>query len=336
MKIFFLLLFLPFCVTAQQNSDGSTIAITFINSLNSQQKAKTLFAFDDANRSDWHYFPASSRLRNGIPMKDLNGDQKEKLNALLQKFLSKEGYNRTRSIMDLEYILQELQPNNSNRIPENYLVAFYGTPSKNDEWGWKFSGHHVALNFTMIHDTIAFAPFFFGANPAVVQQGAKKGFRAIKEEEDLGLELINSFTTEQKQKAIFQARPFFDIVTSASRQVTPLQPVGMLVSEMSAVQYELLKKLVRSYLSSMPSPTAEVRMKKIAKEDMNSLRFGWAGETERNKPHYYRIQGKTFLIEFDNAENNGNHIHLVWRDFNGDFGTDLLKEHYKNSKHHHK
>jgi hypothetical protein len=86
----------------------------------------------------------------------------------------------------------------------------------------------------------------------------------------------------------------------------------------------------------MPPEIAELRMKKIAKEDMSSLRFGWAGETERNKPHYYRLQGKTFLIEFDNAENNGNHIHLVWRDFNGDFGTDLLKEHYKNSKHHHK
>jgi hypothetical protein len=238
--------------------------------------------------------------------------------------------------MDLEYILQELQPYNPNRVPENYLVAFYGTPDRKSEWGWKFSGHHVALNFTVIHDTIAFAPFFFGADPAIVRQGPKKGFRAIKEEEDLALELINSLTTEQKQKAIFQTRAFPDILTSASRQVTPLKPVGILVSEMSVVQYELLKKLIRSYLSSMPLPIAEIRMKKIAKEDMNSLRFGWAGETVPNKPHYYRIQGSTFLIEFDNAENNGNHIHLVWRDFNGDFGTDLLKEHYKNSKHHHK
>jgi hypothetical protein len=336
MKIFFILMLFPLCLAAQENSDGSSIARTFINSLDSSQRSKTLFAFDDISRADWHYFPASSQQRNGIPMKDLNADQKEKLNALLQKFLSKEGYNRTRSIMDLEYILQELQPNNPNRIPENYLVAFYGTPAKNTEWGWKFSGHHVALNFTVIHDTIAFAPFFFGADPAIVRQGVKKGFRAIKEEEDLALELINSLTTEQKQKAIFQTRPFYDIVTSASRQVTALKPVGVLVSEMSEAQYVLLKKLIRSYLASMPSAIAEMRMKKIAKEDMNSLRFGWAGETERNKPHYYRIQGKTFLIEFDNAENNGNHIHLVWRDFSGDFGTDLLKEHYKNSKHHHK
>jgi hypothetical protein len=336
MKIFFLLLLFPFCLSAQENNDGSSIATTFINSLDSLQKAKTLFAFDDNTRYDWHYFPASIRERNGIPMKDLSPDQKGKLNALLQKFLSKEGYNRTRSIMELEYILQELQPNNANRIPENYLVAFYGTPGKESKWGWKFSGHHVALNFTVMNDNIAFAPFFFGSDPAIVRNGPKKGLRVIQDEEDLALELINRLTTEQKQKAIFQSRAFSDIVTSNSRQVTPLKPVGILVSEMSQVQYDLLKKLILSYLSSMPPSIAEARMKKIAKEDMNTLRFGWAGATEFNKPHYYRIQGKTFLIEFDNTESGGNHIHLVWRDFNDDFGTDLLKEHYKNSIHHQK
>jgi hypothetical protein len=290
MKTLFLLILLPFFLSAQENNDGSTIASTFINSLTSSQKAKTLFAFDDNTRYHWHYFPSSTEQRNGIAMKDL----------------------------------------------ENYLVAFYGSPGKNNEWGWKFSGHHVALNFTVVNDTIAFAPFFFGSDPAIVRQGPKKGLRAIKEEEDLALELINSFTTEQKQKAIFQTRAFSDIVTGTYRQVTPLQPVGILVSEMSEVQYELLKKLLRSYVSSMPAKNAEMRMKKIAKEDMNTIRFGWAGATELNKPHYYRIQGKTFLIEFDNAESNGNHIHLLWRDFNGDFGTDLLKEHYKTSKHHRK
>ena len=334
MKTFFLLILFPYFLASQVNKDGSSIATAFINSLNSSQKERILFSFNDNTRYDWHYFPASTYQRNGIAIKDLNPDQKEKLNALLQIFLSKEGYNRTRSIMDLEYILQELQPYNPNRIPGNYLVAFYGTPGRNNEWGWKFSGHHVALNFTVIHDSIAFAPFFFGADPAIVRQGPKKGLRVIKEEEDLAIVLINSLTTEQKQKAIFQTRPFSDIVTGTSKQVSPLNPVGILVSEMSGVQYELLKKLIRSYLLSMPASIAETRMKKIAQEDMNSLRFGWAGETVLNRPHYYRIQGKTFLIEFDNAENNGNHIHLVWRDFNGDFGTDLLKEHYKNSKHH--
>jgi hypothetical protein len=300
------------------------------------QKSKALFAFDDLTRYNWHYVPASMHQRDGIPMKDLAPDQKEKLNSLLQMFLSKEGYNRTRSIMDLEYILQELQPNNTHRIPENYLVAIYGTPGKNSVWGWKFSGHHIALNFTVINNKLEFAPFFFGSNPAIVGQGPKKGLRVLREEEDLGLELINLLTAEQKQKAIFQTSAFDDIVTTNARQATPLEPVGISVSEMSVAQYQLLKKIILRYLSSMPPAVAKVRMNKIAKEDMNSVGFGWAGETVLNKPHYYRIQGKTFLIEFDNTQNNANHIHLVWRDFKGDFGTDLLKEHYQNSKHHHK
>jgi hypothetical protein len=335
MKILILMMLFPGCLAAQVSGDGSSIASAFINALDSSQKGKALFAFDDITRHDWHYFPASQRQRDGIPMKDLDQAQKEKLVVLLQQFLSKEGYNRTRSIMDLEYILQELQPNNPNRIPENYLVAFYGSPGQNSKWGWKFSGHHVALNYTVINDSIAFAPFFFGSDPAIVRQGPKKGFRAIKEEEDLGLELINSLTKDQRQKAIFRTRVFPDIVTGNSKGVRPLTPVGISVSEMSEAQYEVFKKLIRSYLSSMPAPIADIRIKKMAKEDMNSLMFGWAGETELNKPHYYRIQGKTFLIEFDNAESNGNHIHLVWRDFEGDFGTDLLREHYKNSQHHH-
>jgi hypothetical protein len=336
MKIFFVLLLFPFYLAAQDNRDGSSIAKTFINSLDSLQKSKALFAFDDLTRYNWHYVPASMHQRDGIPMKDLAPDQKEKLNSLLQMFLSKEGYNRTRSIMDLEYILQELQPNNTHRIPENYLVAIYGTPGKNSVWGWKFSGHHIALNFTVINNKLEFAPFFFGSNPAIVGQGPKKGLRVLREEEDLGLELINLLTAEQKQKAIFQTSAFDDIVTTNARQATPLDPVGISVSEMSVAQYQLLKKIILRYLSSMPPAVAKVRMNKIAKEDMNSVGFGWAGETVLNKPHYYRIQGKTFLIEFDNTQNNANHIHLVWRDFKGDFGTDLLKEHYQNSKHHHK
>ena len=336
MKIFFVLLLFPFYLAAQDNKDGSSIARTFINSLDSVQKSKALFAFDDLTRYNWHYVPASMHQRDGIPMKDLTPDQKEKLNALLQMFLSKKGYNRTSSIMDLEYILLELQPTNTHRIPENYLVAIYGTPGKNNVWGWKFSGHHIALNFTVINNKLEFAPFFFGSNPAMVTQGSKKGLRVLREEEDLGLELINLLTAEQKQKAIFQSTAFNDIVTTNSKQATPLEPVGISVSEMSGAQYQLLKKIILSYLSSMPPAVAKIRMNKIAKEDMKSLRFGWAGETVLNKPHYYRIQGKTFLIEFDNTQNNANHIHLVWRDFKGDFGTDLLKEHYQNSKHHHK
>jgi Protein of unknown function (DUF3500) len=332
-----LFLLLP-CYLAAQNADknnsGSAKAMAFVSSLNDVQKKKAVFSFDEMNRYEWHYLPAAMISRTGIAVKDLDTIQKQDLYTLMQAYLSKEGYTRTKNIMSFEYLLKELEPNNVIRIPENYFVAVYGVPGKDSTWGWKFSGHHVALNFTIVNDQIAFAPFFFGVYPAEVKDGPRKGTRIIKDEEDLGFELVNSLTQEQKQKALFELKAFTDIVTTNSAEVAPLQPVGIFARDMTHEQKTVLNKLIVAYLLSMPPAIAKTRMKKITTEDMNSIRFGWAGGTEPGKPHYYRVQGKTFLIEFDNTQNNANHIHTVWRDFNGDFGRDLLREHYQTSHHH--
>ena len=153
---------------------------------------------------------------------------------------------------------------------------------------------------------------------------------------DIAFELVNMLTAKQKIKAIFQSKSFNDIVTTNSIQVGPLDPAGILAKDLTLQQKSVLNKLIAYHLSSMPTEIAEMRMKRIVSEDFNQIRFGWAGGLITGVPHYYRIQGKSFLIEFDNTTHNANHIHIVWRDFNGDFGIDLLKEHYKNSEHHHK
>ena len=332
-----LLLLLPFSLAAQNidgNNSGSAKATAFVNSLNDVQSKKALFPFDEMNRYEWHYLPAAMVARYGVCVKDLDSSQKQSLYTLMKAYLSNEGYVRTQNIMSFEYLLKELEPNNPNRIPENYYAAVYGNPGKDSVWGWKFSGHHVALNFTIVNNQLAFAPFFFGVYPATVKEGTKKGMRVIKDEEDLGFELVNSFTPGQKTKALFQLKAFNDIVSTNAEQVGPLAPVGIFAKDMTHDQKIILNKLIVAYLSSMPTEIAKTRMKKVTTEDMDAIRFGWAGDTVPGKPHYYRIQGKTFLIEFDNTQSNANHIHTVWRDFNGDFGEDLLREHYHNSKHH--
>jgi hypothetical protein len=332
-----LLLLLPFswyASSANNTKSGSEKALTFINSLTEVEKQKSVFPFDEMNRYEWHYLPVTMVARTGIAVKDLDESQKQLLDKLLQAYLSEEGYKRTKDIMGNEYLLKEMQPDNPNRIPENYFVSIYGTPGKDSIWGWKFSGHHVALNFTIVNDQLAFAPFFFGIYPAEVKDGLKKGQRLLKDEEDLGFALVNSFSAEQKQKALFQLKPFSDIVTTNAIQVGPLKQVGILGSDMNHTQKTALNKLIVAYLLSMPKEIAKLRMEKIMSEDLNSVSFGWAGGTQSGIPHYYRIQGKSFLIEFDNTQNNANHIHSVWRDFNGDFGEDLLKEHYQHDHHH--
>jgi len=327
-----LLLFFPISILAQSiDNSGSSKAMDFINSLSKVQKEKTVLPFDEKNRYEWHFLPASMVLRDGISITELDNNQKQKLYTLMSVYLSEEGYTRTLNIIGFENLLRELQPGNSSRVPENYFVAIYGKPDKNNIWGWKCSGHHLALNFTIVEDKLAFAPFFFGAQPAEVKEGPKKGMRIIKDEEDLGFELVNSLTQEQKQKAIFRLKAFSDIVTGNAVNVTPPEPAGISAKDLTYNQKTVLYKLIVAYLLSMSPAIAETRMEKITREDMHSIFFGWAGETEYGKPHYFRVQGKSFLIEFDNTQNNANHIHTVWRDFNGDYGKDLLREHHLSS-----
>lgn len=326
-QILFLLLF-PICVKAQYNK-----AQIFVNSLDGTRNAKAVYLFEDMSRYNWHYLPASMIPRNGLPVKELDSIQKIYLYDMFKEFLSDRGYSRTKEIMSYEYLLKDLEPENPIRIPENYSIAIYGDPLTDKIWGWKFSGHHVALNFTIVDNKHAFTPFFFGAYPAVVKEGKSQGNRIIKEEEDLGLALINSFSDQQRQKALFQVQSFIDIVTTNSIQTGPLTEVGIVAKDLAASQKLQLNKLIVSFLSSMPTKVAKARMEKIAKEDFDKIRFGWAGGFKPDIPHYYRIQGASFLIEFDNTQHNANHIHTVWRDFHGDFGFDLLREHYRNSKH---
>jgi hypothetical protein len=286
------------------------------------------------NRYEWHYFPASTFPRNGISISEMNTIQKRNLDALIQSFLSERGFTRTKNIMSFEDLLRDLEGGNSSRIAEHYFIAIYGMPGKDSTWGWKFSGHHLALNFTIVNGKLAFAPFFFGVNPSEVKDGTRKGTRLIKEEEELGFELVNSLTPDQKQKAIIRENAFGDIITGASEEVNPLVPEGIFAKDLTFEQKITLNKLIVAYLLSMRADVSKVRMQKITAEDINNISFGWAGGTEPGKPHYYRVQGKSFLIEFDNTQNRANHIHSVWRDFKGDFGRDLLREHYHSSHNH--
>jgi Protein of unknown function (DUF3500) len=309
-------------------------AVAFINSLNESQKAKALFPMNDTGRQKTNALPPASVPRNGLKLKEMDSVQKKILFILLNDFLSDEGMTKIKNIMSLENVLRDIEK--SDRRDEGlYFVAFFGMPGKDTAWSWKFEGHHLSLNFTVVKDEIRFAPLFMGSNPAEIREGPRKGFRALKSEEDEAYALMKLFTDQQKEKVIFNKQPLNDIVSFGVSQVSPLEPAGMFVKEMSAEQKKQLNKLIDVYLSNLPPILAGKRRKKINAEDMNELRFGWAGSDEPGKQHYYRIQGKTFLIELDNAQNNGNHIHSAWRDFYGDFGRDLLMEHYKNSPHLH-
>jgi hypothetical protein len=185
-----------------------------------------------------------------------------------------------------------------------------------------------------LNGVASIAPRFLGANPAMILSGTRKGERILEKEEDLGFSLINSMNAEQKATAIFKQKAFNDIVTKNAAEVEPLENVGIKFEKLDQSQQLIFLNIIDEYLSTIPKELAFEKMENIKNEEVNELRFAWAGATKPGIGHYYRIQGKSFLLEFDNTQGNANHIHTVWRDFDGDFGRDLIREHYKNSEHH--
>lgn len=312
----------------------STSTLDFLNDLNEKQQKQAKLDFNDPSRETWHFFPGTMYKRSGIALYELNDTQKTSAFNVLKSYLSAKGYIKTKKVIDLERHLGELTGNKEFRDPEKYNLAIYGNPEVDKLWSWSFEGHHVSLNFTILDGKIVGAPIFFGANPAKIEEGPQKGDRVLHKEEDLAFELIHSMTEKQKKQAIFNTKAFPEIITFNASKVDPLETVGIKAQELSENQQEILTNIIKEYLSTLSNDLAKERLRAISISEFDDIHFGWAGSTTISEGHYYRVQGDTFLIEFDNTQNNANHIHAVWRDFNGDFGRDLIKEHYQNASHH--
>ena len=330
----------------RSSSAMADAATRLLNSLTAEQRQQASFAFAADERLHWHFIPTEMFPRQGLLIRSMTAPQRALAHDLLKAGLSQRGYLTASSIMDLETVLRALeaaqraaapQPPRGQvleRDPEKYFFSVFGTPSAKDTWGWRVEGHHVSLHFTVVNGTmVASSPTFFGSNPAEVREGPKKGLRILGAEEDAARALLQSLDDAQRTKAIISVTAPGDMVTMANVDITPLSPIGLAADAMTAPQRDLLMTLLDVYVGKMAADIAEDRLARLRKAGVEKMAFAWAGETERGKKHYYRIQGPTFLVEYDNTQNDGNHIHSVWRDFNGDFGRDLLREHLQATPH---
>ena len=107
-----------------------------------------------------------------------------------------------------------------------------------------------------------------------------------------------------------------------------LAPKGLAATRMNAAQRQTLTALIRQYIDRLPEELAAQEAARLLGAALDGVHFAWAGGAEPKQPHYYRLQGPRFLVEYDNTQNGANHIHSVWRDPEGDFGADLLAQHY--------
>ena len=313
----------------------ASVAKVLVSSLSPEQKARACFDFSSEERENWHFIP---RERKGLPLKAMTPQQELLAHALLNTGLGFRGAAKAVTIMSLEEILYQIEGADEakrdaariRRDPENYFISIFGEPGEKGAWGWRVEGHHLSLNFTIKDGQMVRAtPSFMGSNPGEVREGPLAGLRVLSAEEELGRELVRSLTPGQLKAAMVAEAAPKDILTAAAKKAEALTPAGLPDSELNDKQKAVLARLIDEYLGRMRPDVAQEAREEIQKS--GPLHFGWAGGLERGQPHYYRVQGKTFLLEYDNTQNGANHVHSVWRSFDGDFGRDLLGEHLRDA-----
>jgi hypothetical protein len=310
-------------------NEMAAAADSLIDSFSPEQKTASVFTLDHDHRLDWHFIP---KERKGTTLKEMTPQQRHLTTALLAASMSSQGLVKTSNIMSLEQVLNSIEGPQGRfaRDPELYHISIFGEPAPGKTWGWRFEGHHLSLSFTIVDGRhISATPSMMGTNPAIVPDGPHKGFQALADEENIARELAKSLSTSQKAKAVVSEKAPADIVTRNRRAISQLEPAGISWIELESEQQKLVWKLVKMYVERARGEIAEADLTKISVAGQEKIHFAWAGGLDRGQGHYYRIQGPTFLIEYDNTQHNANHIHCVYRDFNEDFGEDLLKKHYE-------
>ncbi len=332
-------------------------AWAFLSSLSPMQRSACEFAMDHPSRADWDFIPKPDR--HGIPLSQLDGQQRQHAHQMLRSGLSLRGYTQALEIMAMENILRELEwpmlglGTAQFRNPDLYYLCFYGRPGFEDTWGWRFLGHHLSLSYTIVGQRwLSVTPSNMGSQPA------SEGVLApLRMDEDLGFEILHGLDSSQRGATIIHdvapadyttrqvprigkveypdyvdlGIPWYQI-SDADREALKFEkdnPRGVTGADMPRNQSLNLMDLVESFVGRMPDEVAERQMERIKSTGLDNLWFCWAGGVERGTSHYYRIQGADILIEFDNAIDDGNHIHSVWRDYRNDLGHQLLLDHYE-------
>jgi hypothetical protein len=307
----------------------------FISLLDSAQKAHALYPFDADERYSFHFFPIENR--KGISFNELTLKQKQAAKKMIKTSLSENAVKKVDEIMSLENVLKKIENRKADdhfRDSGKYNVTIFGLPGKNTAWGWRFEGHHICFNFfAKDKKLVSGTPGFFGANPAIVREGPHKGLQVLKEETERGFALLHSLTKEQLKKVMIDTTAPGEIITFVNRKALIDHPAGVLYGEMTTQQQEQFLQLISVYVHRYTKLFADEMLKEIQQAGLKNLKFAWAGynQPDAGRPYYYRVQGPTFIIEYDNTQNNANHVHSVLRDLKNDFGGDLLLEHYKSS-----
>lgn len=337
-------------------------AMGFFDSLSADQRGRVLLPHTDPGRTHWNFLPESGR--HGLPLGELDRRQEVLAHRLIAESMSIPAYARVVQVMANEHVLRELNLPVFGHIAatfrdaRGYFLTFFGQPQPDITWGWRLVGHHLSINVTVVDgDLVNATPFLLGAEPARFGP-----FRILGEEEDTAFALLDILTDSQQQQAIIHSKPPADFVTRTVAPVGDVEypayhgvgrrdamitdddraalayfrahPRGLRAGDLSPTQRAHFDDLLARFVERTRPGLVGFEMDRItAAGGVDELHFAWAGGTTLDQPHYFRIQGPVTVIEFDNAEDNANHVHSVWRDPSNDFAADLLMQHHLETPH---
>ena len=314
----------------QAAGDMRGAALALLNSLDANQKSAINFSYYDGERIFWYYPPLN---RHGLQLRDMNEEQRKLAYALMATGLTEDSNRKAQLIIEHEAVLGPLEQERGRvtfvRDPLLYAWTIFGDPANDGEpWGWRVEGHHVSLHYSVWGDRVlSMTPFFFGANPAEVPKGPKQGLRILGDSQDIALELMESLDAGQKSRAMIYDEAPADIITFNSSRASLPKEEGLPASAMSGTQREMLMALASEYVTRIRADLAEDKLTALREGGLEKIHLAWGGPVDRRQPHYYRLHGGDFVVEYDNRQNGANHIHSVLRDVNNDFAADVMRDH---------
>ena len=310
--------------------------VDLIDHLDTNERRRVMFPFDRDLHWRWSYLPGE---RPGLRLGDLGEAPLQPALHLLHLLHSTRRSADAQLVIRAEAVRRELSsdtPAGSHQPYRDlpYWLVVLGDPTNTDPWAWRINGHHLLAQATVVRNQVSGVPQFFGAEPATVLEGPRSGLRALPREEDLGRELMLALQDDQQRMARIAVEAPTDI---ASRwdpvAALPTQSPGVPYARLDRLQRQLFVSLLRQYVDRAAPAVANRAWTDITDAGLAQVGFAWTGPVERRGGHYYALSGPTLLIEYDNTQDQANHIHSVWRDLRRDFGGDLLAQHYAGLRH---
>lgn len=329
-------LFVALCVVSTmgalliaQNQQSSKTGVkmaeaakAYLQAITAEQRKQASFKYDDPERVNWHFIP---RERKGVPLKALEGAPLKAAHELIRSGLSEAGYDQALNVMSLEEVLYLIEPGErayrrDRRDPGKYYISVFGEPAATGLWGWRLEGHHLCLNFSIKDgQVVSSTPEFFGANPGSIEAGKGREIRVLGPEEDIARQILKLCTPEQQKLCWISKEAPGEVPGPNVPQPVVAAPVGLSYGQMSADQQKLLKDLLDEYLKNLPDDVEAERRQALTAAGIEKISFAWYGQPNLHEAHHYRVQGPTFVIEYNNTQNNANHVHSMWRNLSGDF-----------------